>query len=332
MAPQLIADGLSSLEASLTEVKELFERELAGSADALMPLIRHISHFRGKMLRPRLVLLAGLAAVGGPSIRPSLCHDHTVLAAVVEMVHVATLVHDDVLDGADVRRRAATINHLKGNQAAVLLGDMLISHAFHLCSGLECQAYSRLIGKTTNLVCEGELLQNLSERNWHLTADAYFDIIYRKTASLIETSCRLGAMAANADRDAIEALAQYGRHIGIAFQIVDDILDISGSTRLVGKSLGTDIEQGKLTLPMIHFLNAADQPHRDLLIGLLESSDPDRIDHVRKLLQPTGSMAYAKNEARAFVDRAVAAVDSLPHSEFKLNLIEMARYVTEREK
>ncbi len=328
MPPQLLADGIGLLETRLTEVKELFESELAGSADAVMPLVRHISHFQGKMLRPRLVLLAGAAAVG----RPSLGTDHIVLAAVVEMVHVATLIHDDVLDGADVRRRAATINRLKGNQAAVLLGDMLISHAFHLCSGLECQSYSRLIGKTTNLVCEGELLQNLAEHNWHLTADAYFDIIYRKTASLIETSCRLGAMAADADNQVVEALAQYGRHVGIAFQIVDDILDIAGSTRVVGKSLGTDIQQGKLTLPMIHFLSAADQPHRDLLIGLLESSDPDRTDHVRKLLQPTESMAFAKAEARSCVNRAIKAVDILPDSEFKLQLIEMARYVTEREK
>ncbi len=328
MAAQLIADGVAMLEARLAKVKELFERELTGSTDAVMPLIRHISHFRGKMLRPRLVLLGGAAATGLPSLHSDL----TLLAAVVEMVHVATLIHDDVLDGAEVRRRAATINHLKGNQTAVLLGDMLISHAFHLCSSLDCQAYSRLIGKTTNLVCEGELLQNLAERNWHLTTDAYFDIIYRKTASLIETSCRLGAMAAGADDAAVGALAQYGRHVGIAFQIVDDILDITGSTRVVGKSLGTDIEQGKLTLPMIHFLATADQPHRDLLIGLLESSDPDRIDHVRKLLQPTDSMTFARTEARVRVDRAIAAVDILPDSEFKLHLIEMAGYVTEREK
>ena len=328
MVPPAVAETSAMLDIQLAEVKELFERELAGSSEAIMPLVRHISHFRGKMLRPRLVLLSGMAAGG----RSALTLDHTVLAAVVEMVHVATLVHDDVLDGADVRRRAATINHLRGNQAAVLLGDMLISHAFHLCSSLQCQQYSRLIGRTTNLVCEGELLQNLSERNWQLTPEAYYDIIYRKTASLIETSCQLGAMAAGADEAVVRALAQFGRNIGIAFQIVDDVLDIIGSTRIVGKSLGTDIEQGKLTLPMIHFLAHADRPHRDLLMSLLESSDPDRIDHVRKLLQPTDSISFARSEARACVQRALAAIDNLPGSEFKFQLTEMARYVTEREK
>ncbi len=328
MVPPGVAEASAMLDIHLAEVKELFERELAGSPEAIMPLVRHISHFRGKMLRPRLVLLAGMAAGG----RSALTLDHTVLAAVVEMVHVATLVHDDVLDGADVRRRAATINHLRGNQAAVLLGDMLISHAFHLCSSLQCQQYSRLIGRTTNLVCEGELLQNLSERNWQLTPEAYYDIIYRKTASLIETSCQLGAMAAGADEAVVRALSQFGRNIGIAFQIVDDVLDIIGSTRVVGKSLGTDIEQGKLTLPMIHFLTHADRPHRDLLMSLLESSDPDRIDHVRKLLQPTDSISFARNEARACVQRALAAIDNLAGSDFKWQLTEMARYVTEREK
>ncbi len=328
MVPPLVVESGTTLEAALAAVRNIFERQFAGAAAPVQPLIDHISHFRGKMLRPMLVLLSGLASRGIPEISD----EHIVLATVVEMIHLATLVHDDVLDNADVRRRAATINHLRGNQAAVLLGDMLISHAFHLCSSLESQSYSRLIGQTTNLVCEGELIQNLSRQNWELTEDTYLDIIYRKTGSLIEASCRLGAMASTENQAIIEALARYGRGVGMAFQIIDDVLDITGSPKVVGKSLGTDIEQGKLTLPMIHFLACADRPHRDLLINLLESSAPDRIDHVRKLIQPSDSIAYSCEQAQNCVDQAIAAIGVLPQSESKVQLIEMAEFVTARDK
>ena len=202
------------------------------------------------MLRPMLVLLSGLVA--GEEEKP-LKHEHITLATVVEMVHMATLVHDDILDGAEVRRRGATINHLHGNEAAVLLGDFLISHAYHLCSSIGSQEASRLIADTTNVVCEGELTQNFNRGNWKLDLPTYNLIIYRKTAALTETCCKIGAMFSTRKKEWIAAMAHYGRQIGMAFQIVDDILDICGSQKAVGKSLGTDIEKGKLTLPMIHF-------------------------------------------------------------------------------
>src|SRR5262249_23659080 len=154
-------------------------------------------------------------------------------------------------------------------------GDFLISHSYHLCSslGTRGQEASRLIAHTTNIVCEGELTQNFHRGNWDLDQKTYDLIIYRKTAALTETCCRLGAKFSTERGAWIEALAAYGRHVGMAFQIVDDILDICGQQRTVGKSLGTDIEKGKLTLPLIHFLKHAAAPHRDLLIGLLESRE-----------------------------------------------------------
>jgi octaprenyl-diphosphate synthase len=324
-APQL-ADLITP---QLAAVDVLFAKELTSDLPNVNDLVTHVAKFRGKMLRPMLVLLSGLAA--SESVNP-LTDDHVTLATVVEMVHMATLVHDDILDGAEIRRKGATINHLHGNEAAVLLGDFLISHAYHLCSSLESQAASRLIAHTTNIVCEGELTQNYNRGNWKLDEKTYYLIIYRKTAALTETCCRLGAMFATERAAHIEALATYGRQMGLAFQIVDDILDICGQQKTVGKSLGTDIEKGKLTLPMIHFLKHAAPQHRELLIGLLESQEHDRIEHVRQLVAPSESIAYARREAERLVKESIAAVRTLPPSPAREALIEAAYYVTARDK
>ncbi len=325
----------ADMEPQLAAVNELFSRELSSSLPHVQQLLTHVGRFRGKMLRPLLVLLSGQAVEAADPESRGLGNAHIVLATVVEMVHVSTLVHDDILDNAEVRRRGATINYLHGNEAAVLLGDLLISHAFHLCSSLESQAASRLIGHTTNVVCEGELTQNFNRGNWALDEATYFDIIYRKTASLIETSCRLGAGESAGGRPhhapAIDALARYGRLLGLAFQIVDDVLDIAGAQTTVGKSLGTDIEKGKLTLPMIHFLASAAPSHRELLIGLLESNEHDRVERVRQLLLPSVSMTYARDKAQSLVDQAIAALDDLTDSPARGTLAQMAAFVTTRQ-
>ena len=175
------------------------------------------------------------------------------------------------------------------------------------------------------------MLQNFRRRDWNLDESAYFDIIYRKTASLIETACRLGAQESTRDVTMIDALARYGRHIGTAFQIIDDVLDITGQPATVGKSLGTDIDKGKLTLPMIHFLATAAQTHRELLIGLLESPEENRVEKVRQLLIPSASIAYARRRAREMVDEAMETIRILPDSPARATLLDMARFITARE-
>jgi octaprenyl-diphosphate synthase len=314
----------------MAEVDRIFAAELHSELPQVNQLCTHVARFRGKMLRPMLVLLTGRAALDTPPARMS--DAHVTLATVVEMVHMATLVHDDILDGAEVRRRGATINYLHGNEAAVLLGDYLISHAYHLCASLNNQDFARLVAHATNVVCEGELTQNFNRRNWKLTEAAYFDIIYRKTAVLTETCCRLGAMASTRRTERVEALATFGRKIGLAFQIVDDILDICGTTRTVGKSLGTDIEKGKLTLPMIHFLKHAAAQHRALLVDLLDSKDADRVSRVRQLLAPSPSMAAARQAAEKLVSEAITALHhGVAPGDARDVLEEMARFVTARE-
>jgi octaprenyl-diphosphate synthase len=286
-------------------------------------LVRHVSRFRGKMLRPTLLLLSGKAC-------GELTDSHVVLATVVEMVHMATLVHDDVLDEAELRRKGATINHLRGNEAAVLLGDYLISHSYHLCSSLDSQWTSRKIAATTNRVCEGELLQIDNRNNLDLDEETYLQIIQMKTAVLCAACCLIGGKLAGADEETCRRLEVYGMSLGTAFQIQDDLLDIFGDPSEVGKTLGIDILKGKLTLPIIHFLRSAPREHRMLLRSLLEGNDADKVERIVNLILPSKSVAYARQRANELSDRARAALADLPDTQPRRVLEMMAHFVVSR--
>ncbi|MDB5291696.1 MAG: Trans-hexaprenyltranstransferase [Phycisphaerales bacterium] len=318
-----LASLTDCIRPNLDAVDRLFRAELKSELPCVNTLVKHVSRFRGKMLRPCLVLLAGKAC-------GELVDAHTVIATVVEMVHMATLVHDDVLDEAELRRKGATINHLRGNEAAVLLGDYLISHSYHLCSSLDSQYASRLIGKTTNEVCEGELLQIDNRNNLDLSEETYVQIITRKTAVLTATCCALGARFAGADEARVSRLELFGLSLGQAFQIQDDILDLVGDASTVGKTLGSDIEKGKMTLPMIHFLRTAPAEHRTLLRSLVSSADSDKVEKIRNLILPSKSLAYAAQRARQLVDRAQNAISDLPDGEARRALDTMAEFCVTR--
>ncbi len=326
LAPSPLVSLLSPIVNELAAVETLFTQELASDLACVNTLVKHVSRFRGKMLRPCLLLLSGRA------VKPdaALSDAHIVLATVVEMVHMATLVHDDVLDEAELRRKGATINHLKGNEAAVMLGDYLISHSFHLCSSLDSQLASRVIGRTTNRLCEGELLQIENRNNLDLDEPTYLEIISRKTAALTAACCLLGATYADAAPAEIAALETYGRCVGIAFQIQDDILDVVGDASTVGKTLGLDVEKGKLTLPAIHFMRSAPREHRDLLRSLLSGKDVDKVERIRNLILPSNSIAYARDKAAALIDQARAALSILPESGARESLDRMAQFVISR--
>ena len=339
MAFAPLAELTQCIAPDLLRVEACFEEELLSDLPAVRTLVKHVSRFRGKMLRPVLVLLAGKACLaqsaesntGDPKSTDLKSTDALVtIATVVEMVHMATLVHDDVLDDAELRRRGATINHLKGNEAAVILGDFLISHSYHLCSSLGDTFAARTIAATTNRVCEGELLQLSNRNNLELDEATYFDIVSRKTAALTAASSMLGAYLAGADDKTRENLRTYGESLGIAFQIQDDVLDLVGEVSTVGKTLGTDIEKVKLTLPLIHFLKTAPLQHRALLRSLLTGSEPDRGEKVRNLVMPSGSIEYAKNVAERYVQQALDAIASLVDSQAKRALETAARLVTHR--
>jgi octaprenyl-diphosphate synthase len=255
---------------------------------------------------------------------------HHRLAAAVEMIHTATLVHDDVLDEAELRRHVGTVSAKWGNSTAILLGDMLFTHSFHLTStvdGRSCQ----IIGEATNRVCAGELRQVCERGNLTLNEADYFAIVEGKTAALTECCGRLGALYAGAGEQVAERLADYGRNLGIAFQIADDLLDLTGREEKTGKTLGTDLDQLKLTLPLIHSLANLPSQEADQLRAALQVPR-ERRAAAEIAFQRTESLAYARRRADDFAKKARQSLESLPASECKSILEQLCDWSTRREK
>ena len=318
-----LARAYAPIAAELAEAERIFEAELASRFPFVQDLVGHCSDFRGKRLRPALVLLTGRAC-------GELTDAHPVLAAVVEMIHTATLVHDDILDESMVRRHAATVNAEWGNETAVLLGDYLFTHAFHLAASLESTLACRWIGRATNLVCEGEMQQVHNRGNLDLGEDEYFAIIRGKTAELTAVSCRLGAHYAGASAAVVDAMEGYGRDLGVAFQIADDVLDIWGEESKTGKSLGTDLEKQKLTLPLIRLLATAPAATASAVRRLLAEANPENRHALRPYLEASGALEYAWDRAKHFAGQAAAALDVLPESPARTTLRNLASYVVRR--
>ena len=316
--------GFGPIVLDLELADRVFANTLAGYRSPVAPLVTHLKHYRGKRLRPALLLLTA-KAVGDVSPH------HHALAAAVELIHTATLVHDDVLDEADTRRHARTVNAEWGNKVSILLGDMLFTHAFHLTSTVDGRA-CRLIGEATNRVCAGELKQVCERGNLHLTEADYFAIVDGKTAALTEVACRLGALYAGASDEQAETLAAFGRNLGVAFQVADDLLDLTGTEDKAGKTLGTDLEQGKLTLPLIHALSKRPPAAADALRAVLKSPDPNRRAVVTDALIESGSLAYAKRRAEEFARNARSALEGLPRGECRTILEGMTDWSVRREK
>jgi octaprenyl-diphosphate synthase len=291
----------SLVESQLDEVELVIERQLASDLPAVNALCSHVERYRGKMLRPTMVLLSGLAASGEPCDGRALRDAHRVIAAVAELIHMATLVHDDVLDEALVRRQGATVNSLRGNEMAVMLGDYLISNAFHLCSSLGDPAINFELGDVTNTLCAGELLQLHFRDQYSIDEETYFEIIRRKTASLVAACCRLGARLAGGDAAAVEALGRFGMALGVAFQIQDDLLDLVGDQSVVGKSLGRDLDKGKLTLPVILHLAQAGVHERAASLRMIQERDAERL---RQRLLDGGAVQRTRDVAARLVGEA----------------------------
>jgi octaprenyl-diphosphate synthase len=302
-----VPDLFSPIAADLEEVERILARELKSRYPAANEVIEHVRHYRGKRLRPVLVLLTARAC-------GRLTTAHPLLGAVVEMIHTATLVHDDILDDAVLRRHVPTVNARWGSQAAVLLGDHLFTHAFHLASTLDDVRACRLIGQATNRVCEGELCQELAQGNLDLTEEEYLDLIDGKTAELIACCCQLGATYSGASPEVIASLSRFGRWLGMAFQIIDDVLDLVGEEKTTGKSLGTDLEQGKMTLPLIHLLASTGPADALRIRSLLTDGTSNRREALRPYLEEASSLLYARRRAEDFASRARGELACLPPS------------------
>ncbi|RUL83298.1 polyprenyl synthetase family protein [Tautonia sociabilis] len=320
---RLLHEAYAPIAPWLAEAERIYREELGSRSDYVQRLVEHASRFRGKQLRPALVLLTAQACGG---VLPA----HPVVAAVVEMIHTATLVHDDILDEADVRRHAATINAEWGNEPAVLLGDYLFTHAFHLAASLESTYACRVIGRATNLVCEGELQQIHHRGDLDLDEQSYYEIVRGKTAELTAVCCRLGAHYAGQPPEICDALDRFGRDLGVAFQIADDLLDLWGEEVATGKTLGTDLQKQKLTLPVIFLLRSADRTEADAARRLVASPSAESRRKLRPMLESSGALEYAWDRARSFVESARLELAALPASPTRETLAGLAQLVVRR--
>jgi octaprenyl-diphosphate synthase len=308
----------------LAAAEKLLCDELSSEDPFVDQLVKHAFRLGGKRLRPALVLLAAKAT-------GKVTRDHIVLAAVVEIIHTATLIHDDVLDEASLRRHRETINARNDNEASVLVGDFLFTHAFYLASSLETTFACQTIGRATNIVCEGELRQIHSRGNFALTESEYLGIIEAKTAELCACCCRLGAHYAGATPQAEDALDRFGRNLGTAFQIADDMLDLVGDEVAMGKSLGTDLEKQKPTLPLIRLLAESEPRERQEIVELLSSRNRADRQQMNIWLERGDALRYTHDKACHYAAQAQADLRHLPAGPAHDVLVALSELVVSRQ-
>ena len=320
MTPHLINDLIA---ADLREVDEVIRKRL----DSEVVLVRQVADYiiggGGKRLRPALVILgAGACGYSGSH--------HLQLAAVVEFIHTATLLHDDVVDDSQMRRGRATANSTFGDAAAVLVGDFLYSRAFQMMVQVQSMRVMEVLADATNTIAEGEVMQLRHVHNADVTETDYLCVIRSKTAKLFEAAGRLGGILAGVPRAQEDALAEYGMHLGTAFQLVDDILDYSGDLAQTGKNLGDDLAEGKATLPLIRAMRNGAVAHRALIRKAIVAGGLSDFGPVMQAMQETGALEYTRRQAQDSARRAREAVAVLPHSKYKDCLLELAAFAVTR--
>lgn len=292
-----------------------------------VPLVRQIAEYiiggGGKRMRPALLLLCAEAV----SYRGTQHHE---LAAVVEFIHTATLLHDDVVDESALRRGRETTNAKFGNAASVLVGDFLYSRAFQMMVGVGNMRVMQVLADATNIIAEGEVLQLMNCHNPDISVDGYLQVVRYKTAKLFEASARLGAMLGDASLDIEAGLAGYGMHLGTAFQIIDDVLDYSGKEGETGKHLGDDLAEGKPTLPLIHVMRNGNPAQSSLVRTALEQGGRDAFQEVIEAVEATGALEAAIKVAEGETNQAIEALHPLPDSQYRDALIQLAAFAVAR--
>ncbi len=315
-----ISKAFALINPHLYTVEERIRAQARSFDPAIEGYIAYACNSKGKRIRPALALLAG-GATG------TISSAHVDLAVVMELIHLASLVHDDIIDGADLRRNQPTANMKWGNSLSVLLGDVLFAHALKLATSLHDNDLSRRIAEAASDVCAGEILQTQRRFDLKLTMSDYYHIIELKTAALFAASAELGAYLSKADPSVISALRTYGHKIGTAYQVYDDCLDIAGNEDDTGKSLGTDFKKGKLTLPVLVALNRSNSAARNHLHELLLNSDEAAMQEIASITRNEGGLTEAVNACIRMIDDAVDCLDELPQSPYRTALHDVATYL-----
>ncbi len=313
---ELVAEDMKAVDS-------LILRQLHSDVVLINQIGHYIVNAGGKRLRPMIVLLAA-RALGYQE------HRHVDLAAIIEFIHTATLLHDDVVDGSELRRSRETANAVWGNAASVLVGDFLYSRSFEMMVDMESMRVMEVLSHATNRIAEGEVLQLLNCHDPDTSEEQYREVIIRKTATLFEAGARLGGVLGNATTEEEQALADYGLHLGIAFQIIDDALDYSDSSEDIGKNIGDDLAEGKPTLPLLRAMQVGSPAQRQVIREAIENGGLDQIAAIKAAIESTDAIAYTSRLASEEAALAKKALEALPPSSFRNALAALADFSVER--
>ena len=313
----------------MTKVNDLIYSQLQSDVELINQLGIYIVNAGGKRMRPMLTVLAAQALHHGSD--QALNDEHCTIAAIIEFIHTATLLHDDVVDESNMRRGRETANALFGNSASVLVGDFLYTRSFQMMTKLGDMRIMDILSDATNIVAEGEVLQLMNCNDPNTTEESYMQVIYCKTAKLFEAATRLAAVITKQDSKTEEAMADYGKYLGTAFQLVDDIMDYTADAKEMGKNVGDDLAEGKPTLPLLYTMEHGTAEQKQLVRDAIEHGNGmEHLDDILSAMKQTGALVYTQKKAEIEADKAINALSALPESDFKQALIDLAHIAANR--
>jgi len=315
---------LSPIKSDLLAVNEVIRASLHSEVPLVNQVASHIIQGGGKRLRPSTLLLVG--GLFGPVRK-----EHHELAAVIEFIHTATLLHDDVVDQSTKRRNHKTANTIFGNAASVLVGDFIYSRAFQMMVKINHMKVMEVLANTTNTIAEGEVLQLLNIHNASIEDEDYLKVVYYKTAKLFESAAELGAIIGGAHDNDIKALAQFGKHMGIAFQLIDDVLDLSGNPEEIGKNLGDDLAEGKPTLPLLYAMKKGSAQQKNIIRAAIENGGLTELESVLNAVKETKALEYVRQLAKEEIEKGEKLIQHVTSSVYKDALLALTQFVTSRD-
>jgi len=298
------------MKSDLVMMDEILVNRLDSNVDLISQMSQYIINSGGKRIRPLLLLLCARATNYQGD-------HHYSMAVVIELIHTATLLHDDVVDGSSTRRGQETANELWGNAPSVLVGDFLYSRAFEIMVEPNSMQIMKILSKATNQISEGEVLQLLNIKNANVSQSEYFEVIERKTACLFKAACQIAGILSESDKDIINALGSFGMHLGNAFQIIDDTLDYESNSSVIGKEVGDDLSEGKVTLPMIYALEITKGSEKETLSNAITNADSSNIDNIVNILLSVNAFEYSRKVAKNESNLALKSLEIIPNSEYR---------------
>jgi len=318
-----IDDLRTLISKDMTKVNDLIESQLHSDVPLIDQLGHYIVNSGGKRLRPALVLLsAGVFSYKGTM--------HIQLAAIIEFIHTATLLHDDVVDASLLRRGRSTANQRWGNEASVLVGDFVYSRAFQMMVTIDSMRIMEILSEATNTIAEGEVQQLLNRHDPETTQARYLQVIHDKTAKLFEAASQLGAIVCERSEKEERAMAEYGKCLGVAYQLIDDVFDYSATAEELGKNIGDDLAEGKPTLPLLYAMWNGNKEQSALIREAIENGGLDNIDAIKEVIESTEAIAYTADLAREAADKAINAIADMPQSAYLDAMHSLARFSVER--